>query len=325
LTRPRAGAYDPLRNVPTKRPPTLADAFLPYVGEPARSALAAWPPLEAALTSLVREAREAWPALAPADAAFLRHVAERLPAGDRDPASLSRLRAADLCLACACAAHDERAVAALAGALLPDLRALLARRGLPAGLSAEDVEQLTCQKLFVGADGRPPKIGEYAGTGDLRSWARVVMARLVIDLGRGRRDEALHAALGEAADLPSTLDPELEFLKRRYRAEFKAAFEEAAGRLPKRARALLRHRVVFDLSVDQIAAIYHVHRATAARWLADARAALAEGVREALFTRVEADAAQLDSILRLIESQLDLSLPRVLAPPAAENPARPRR
>src|SRR5688500_12359726 len=89
-------------------------------GEPASSFLAALDPalrpafdvpaLRAALSDFLQQARAADPAWSIDDVTFVEHVARVLEDG-ADLAALERLRAADLYLACACAAGDERALA----------------------------------------------------------------------------------------------------------------------------------------------------------------------------------------------------------------------
>ena len=72
------------------------------------------------------------------------------------------------------------------------------------------------------------------------------------------------------------------------------------------------------VSSTDIAGLFGVHRATAKRWLADAREALLVGTKRELAARVGRGVEELDSILRLIESRLDLSLRLVLHDSAPE-------
>ena len=58
--------------------------------------------------------------------------------------------------------------------------------------------------------------------------------------------------------------------------------------------------------------LLRLHRATAARRLAAARAALVKGTRTAMRARLRVDGAELESILRLIESQVHVSVERLL-------------
>jgi len=56
-----------------------------------------------------------------------------------------------------------------------------------------------------------------------------------------------------------------------------------------------------------------VHRATAARWIADARSAALRATRRALRQNLKASDSEVASLFRLVASRLDLSLQRVLA------------
>ncbi|HMR07624.1 MAG TPA: hypothetical protein PKA88_17700, partial [Polyangiaceae bacterium] len=60
-----------------------------------------------------------------------------------------------------------------------------------------------------------------------------------------------------------------------------------------------------------IGALYSVHRATVARWIVSTKASLAKALHRALKSRLQVDQAELESILRLIESQVHITLERV--------------
>jgi RNA polymerase sigma-70 factor (ECF subfamily) len=66
-------------------------------------------------------------------------------------------------------------------------------------------------------------------------------------------------------------------------------------------------------SIDRIAAVHSVHRATAARWLERIRERLASGTRRLLQERLRVSRDELASLVRLIDSQLDLSLSTLLS------------
>ena len=61
-------------------------------------------------------------------------------------------------------------------------------------------------------------------------------------------------------------------------------------------------------SQEDLAEAYAVHVNTIARWLARARTSLEDGVRAALRSRLKVGEGQFTSILRLVRSQLDVSL-----------------
>jgi len=66
------------------------------------------------------------------------------------------------------------------------------------------------------------------------------------------------------------------------------------------------------LSIDQIGALYHLHRATAARRVVKAREALLTATRTALAARLGLTTEQLESVLQLIASRMDASVERLL-------------
>ena len=73
------------------------------------------------------------------------------------------------------------------------------------------------------------------------------------------------------------------------------------------------------LGIDQIAAIYHVHRATAARQIKQAREKLVAATRERMRVALGIGETELDSIFRVLVSMADVTLREIL------EPARPRK
>lgn len=223
-------------------------------------------------------------------------------------------RAADLYLACACAGRDERAAALFAAEYGGDLERA-ARRVRAPGVSADDSRQMLLHRILVGDEARPPAIASYGGRGSLRSWVRAVAARAAIDLHRSAGDREVGASPSLFDNLVDASDPEIEYLKRHYQGEFRSAFEQAVASLPAQARNHLRHAFVDQLTIDQLGALYGVDRSTAARRLASARAALLAATRAALIDRLGIADAELDSIMRLLESRFDVSVSRIFGPP----------
>ena len=82
--------------------------------------------------------------------------------------------------------------------------------------------------------------------------------------------------------------------------------------LDDRQRALLRYSLVDGWTVDQIGELYKVHRATAARWVAAARDALGDLIRTEVAKRLAIDELEVDSLIALVRSRIDVSLERVL-------------
>jgi RNA polymerase sigma-70 factor (ECF subfamily) len=268
--------------------------------------------LAARIARITDQARAAWPQLETSAVQLVRHIAARVPRDRAPDEALEQIRAADLYLACACGSGEPIAVVAFERTYLRTTA--IRMRGPLTGYSIDDLLQTARELLLVGDGKRPPRITVYAGRGDLRMFVRAVISRIAIDAARSANRSTIAAGSDPLLAVPSGSDPETQYLKTHYQVEFKSAFERAARSLSHRQRNLLRHQVVFGLSIDQIAAIYHVHRSTVARWLEEARHALVARTREALLAKLEIDDAQVDSILQLIQSQIDVSLRRTLDP-----------
>ena len=188
----------------------------------------------------------------------------------------------------------------------------LARRHEGEQLKTQDLLQILRQKLFVGPQ---PRILDYAGQGALRSWLQITAVRAFIDATRSAASRAKSEELVEGDYFERMLDEgqdlELDFLKQTYKDAFKASFAQAVEALTPRQRNLLAQSVGAGLSIDQLGALYGVHRATAARWLQDARQALSQQLRLQMMQRLEVDAGELHSIMNLIQSRASLSLSRL--------------
>lgn len=268
--------------------------------------------LEDALARLVARARAAWPAVSLDEATVLAALGARLPPALED-AALDAAPVEDIALAAACAEGRAGAAAAFDAAFVDDVRAI-ASRVVTGAAERDEVVQRVREHLLVARAGQPPRIAEYRGRAPLRAFLRVVTTRIAIDLIRGehgeRRDDIEPAEL-DMAD--PRHDPALEMMQRRYGDVVKHAIEEGIAALEPRARTLLRHHLVDGLSIDRLAAIYDVHRATAARQLERARRDLHDHVRMALTRRLPAASDELESVVRLVRSQLDVSVRRLLA------------
>jgi len=247
------------------------------------------------LHAWVDAARAAWPQIAVPAERFVAHLGHH--------AATAEPNVIDLYLACACAGGDRTAIDELEKRCIADVGKALWQVG--AG-DRDDVLQRVREKLLVGPD---PLIAHYAGRGSLRGWIRSIVLRTAIKHARGAA-RAVPLDEGDFLELAaSSEDPALEPFKQRYRDEFRAAFRAAVDTLAVRHRNLLRQYFLDHMTIDELAVLYRVHRATAARWIHDVRAALVEAVREQLLARF-AD-VELRSMIELVASQLELSLERL--------------
>ena len=290
--------------------PPLEAVFLAALDDDARSRFSGGATLAAALAQLRAAALAAYPAVAVDAATFATELARRLGAG-ASPEQLARVRADHVHLAIACAAGDELAIRRFEAEFLDEVDATAGRlRARPD--QADEVRGQVRRILFVGEPERPAALCEFSGRGDLRSYLRVIATReLVRVINKARRevgvtDDAFLDMLSPAPDL------ELGYLRERYRADVDAAMRAALAALPDQPRALLRYSVVDGWSVDRIGALYGVHRATAARRIAAARAQLGAAIRSELAARLAVSVDDVDSIVRLVQSRVDVSLERLL-------------
>jgi RNA polymerase sigma-70 factor, ECF subfamily len=260
----------------------------------------------AKMQELIDRARAVWPELELDEAGFAAHVAS--VAGDTP---VGDLHAGDLWLAFGCASGDAAALAAFDREVLSQTGMLLGRVQ-PKPELVDEVRQALRHKLLLAAPGSRPRIAEYAGRGPLQAWVRVTAVRTALDLLRAQGVRS--GADVEPDDLArDTSDsPELEYVKERYRPQFKAAFQDALRSLDAEQRNVLRLHVVEGLNIDEIGALFKVHRSTVARWIAAARNQVLAEARDRLRAELGLSAGEFDSLAGVVRSQLDLSVAKIL-------------
>lgn len=243
---------------------------------------------------------------------FVRHLATHRPAGADPERFLATVNAEDLYLACACAQGDPAALDAFDRSILSRVQAFLAPMD-PAPSFADEVRQLLRAKLFVAPVGTVPKIAEYAGTGTLLGWVRVVATRTVVSLRRKRGERP-----GEDSDVACgnmmaiTQDPELDYIRSRYQQDFKEALQAAFSSLPQEQRHVLRMHFSSGLTGDAIAAVLQVNRRTVVRWLASGKTAMFHETRRLLQDRLRLSPRESDSLIAFVRGQLDVSIATLL-------------
>jgi RNA polymerase sigma-70 factor (ECF subfamily) len=269
--------------------------------------------LDVALGTYVEAARAPWPdfGLEPED--FVRYLAERAPGGELPPLR----HAADLWLAWACVQGAAPALACF----LRDYEALVTRvvrRRGGGDDQAADVRQMLAERILVGDPStcRRAKLADYKGLGSLRGWVATAAATT---LATQRRDEGRRREGAESLaerDFVARLDPELQYLKQRYAQPVHDAIIAALDASSARDKALLRLHLKERLSIDALGALYGVNRATVARWLVAARRTLKTRTIERLRTCLELNPTECESLLGLVNSQLEVSMLSHLEPEA---------
>jgi RNA polymerase sigma-70 factor (ECF subfamily) len=260
-----------------------------------------------------RAACAAWPQLQVPVETFAAFVAERIPAEASAESVMSSLRVEELLLTCACARGDEQAIRLLEIHYFPLVLSALARMRLDPS-KVDEVKQTLRRHLLVSEDGQPPRICNYAGRGDLGSWLSVSAVRAAYKLLRKEKRgvNAEDDRLSELA-MPDA-DIELKYTKENCRDLFRDSLRQAIASLADREKNLLRQHYLDGLTIDQVGALYHTHRATAARWMASARQKLLDRTRSVLMERLRAPLAECESIIRMAQSQAEMSFYNLLSP-----------
>jgi RNA polymerase sigma-70 factor (ECF subfamily) len=117
-------------------------------------------------------------------------------------------------------------------------------------------------------------------------------------------EEATHQIAG-------TDDVEIEYLKRTYGSAFESAFREALASLSVPDRLLLKQRFQLGMTVAELGELHGVHASTVSRRVTEARERLAAATRQKMMDRLGLGAKEMSSVLRLIQSQIDISLTSV--------------
>ncbi len=279
---------------------------------PEAEGLAGAEPLEEALQAMLEAGRAAWPRLELPEAVFVEHVARVAPRG-----ALGQLRAADLYLACACVRGEQQALAAFEQTQLPRLDKALAAAGLEPA-SIEEVKQRVREHVLMGKREQPPKIAGYGGQGSLASWLKAIAVRE--GLRRQRRGASQAAPRDVELIQRGALSPELAFIQDRHRTQVEEAFRAALALLSPRERNILRMFVIDGVSAERIGLFYRVHRSSAARWIADARQKLIDEIRRRLMDQLQLRRSEVESLIGLVRSRLDVSLGGFLREELDETP-----
>ena len=251
--------------------------------------------------------RAAYPRLKVAEEVFRRHYARAV--GAQRQRAEKELAVEDLYLACACAAGVAGAAAAFEAKYRKILRRAVSRV-LSNPTERDEVVQSARKSLLVGSANADPKIGMYTGQGPLEHWVAVAAIRLAISHGRAEgaerrlREKVIDDALGG--------DPELLMVKGEIRQELQAAVKDALERLDDRARLVLRLWLVSGSTLANIGKALGVTQQTVSRWLADARDQIFTDVQRTLADRLKIARDELPALARLLSSQLDISISRIL-------------
>ena len=266
--------------------------------------------LEEALATLLASAKAAWPSFAVDDHAFLEDVRAKLGADGDVLDDLTSLHAADLYLAAACASHDPKALAEFERLYVAEVPRSLSRLA-PTADFVKEVQQALRDKLLVPQGERRPRIADYSGRGALGAWVRVAALRTALSMRRGRKE--LLARDGSIPDQVALVtDPDALAVRKRYRGALKAAMQSALASLSDDDRTLLRMHVIEGLSVAELGERHGVHGSTISRRITRIRASVLDEARRQLSAAERLRESEFQSVVRVLQSDLDVSIERIL-------------
>jgi RNA polymerase sigma-70 factor (ECF subfamily) len=281
----------------------LRRAFAEAGGRAAEGGAPGEDSIEQELRDRIDAGRAAWPDIALDEAAFVRHLA------GHSPESLPpRSHAADLWIACACATGVAGAALGFERAYRPAIERAVARVDRA---SVDEGTQAVLVSLLVAEAGARPRIAEYAGRAALRTWLATVAANAAMRLHR-RRDDQPHDSLSGLAEEMAHAEPEIALAKARHGADLETALRDALANLDARQRMLLRVKHVKGWRLERVATMYRVSRATAARMITAAHQALSAETKRLLRERLKVSPSELESLVKLLQSQLEVSLVKLL-------------
>lgn len=265
--------------------------------------------LEALLAALAERGAKAWPSVRVDAVSFARFLGERVPPEEDAKSVLGELRIEELYLCCACLEGAAPAIAELDRRFIIDAARALSRFGSNAQ-AREEALQLAREKLLAGS---PPKLAQYSGKGALGGFIRVVVVRTALNSQRSERrhvprdDDLLASRIAE-----DSADPELRVMKAQYADTLASAVAGAFKRLSSEQRNLLRLYVIDQLSLAELGKLHAVDASTISRWLAKIRARLLEEAQAELLERHRLRPSECASVMRLVQSDLHLSIARLL-------------
>ena len=224
------------------------------------------------------------------------------------PRPLEAERAAEVTLAIACAQRQPAALETFDHLLVEEVGRVV--RPIDPG-AVDELTQVVRAHLLVAQPNGRCRLEDFRGDAPLRAWVRAVALRTALNSRRGPQYE--HATSRPPDVEASAAHPELALLRAQHRASFRQAFAAALAALSARERNVLRLHTLDGLTLARIGAVYQKDTSTISRWLEQIRRTLLASTRTELAARLKLDDGELDSMLRAADSEVSVSLDRLLA------------
>jgi RNA polymerase sigma-70 factor, ECF subfamily len=262
----------------------------------------------AVLISLLDQRYPAHRLAAPELAILIAGLAEPASPAGQPPATAPFID--DILLAWACVGQDPQALREFEQTVMASAAQHLRDRRFTPDVIAESV-QVARIAMLVSEKDRAPTLLQYRGRGPLRAFVRTVCTRRALTLCSNTR-RTMQATLQDFASKPQS-DTELDYMRATYGPQLSNAMQAAWTRLQPHDRFVLGLALEQGVATNEIARICGIHRASATRRIASARAALLALARDGLQTQLAVGGATLDSILRLFTTSVEWDAP---VPPA---------
>ncbi len=228
-------------------------------------------------------------------------------------ARFAQLHHEDVFLALACARGDRIAWEYFADDYLP----ILQRCALQACRNLHESEDLA-QELVARLMEEKRKLAGYNGRSSLAGWLRVSVAHAAIDrFRRARRESSLDEMEDSErectfSDSAQGIGKTDEGIDARWGPVLSEALAEEIRRLPSRDQLLLGLYYLQGVSLNLIARQFHVHEATASRWLESLRRGIRKRIERELRKRHGLRPREIQSLWHWVSEQEDISLEKVL-------------
>jgi RNA polymerase sigma-70 factor, ECF subfamily len=270
------------------------------------------PALKQRLSEAVAEGCAAWPTLKVSEATFVAAIGRAVPARTDPAAALAEMRFGDLYLVHACIQGAPGALEILGREYVPVIARYLRRMDATEDVIA-DVSQSLLVDLLAPRAGGACRLAQYDGRSTLAQWIGISAQRTLM---KTRRSEHTHERLiSRLADQPAPIElgAEDSLLRRRYKAILEKALVAAVAALDRRQRNFMRFHLVGGISKAKIAKMYRLDERSVRRLLERAQHRLWSDVRSRLHADLGLSFPEVDSILRGLGPELDISLSGALA------------
>jgi RNA polymerase sigma-70 factor (ECF subfamily) len=282
----------------------LSETFIEAMRPAERARWIAAGHLEERLRGALNAFAQRWPDLHTDEEDLTRHLAGRVGKGVNPATWLSGEHVAELVLTSACALGDSAAIATVEREHFAAVRRAMAH----AAGAVDDGLQRLRERLYIPTAAGGPKIEEYSGRGSLESWLCAVALRTGANVAREERRAGRRTAddesLLELCD--GGPDPELALLKERYQDDVKDALREALREVAPQDQVLLRQFHIDGVGLSTLAKLHRRHVSNVSRRIAHIRQSVLEQTRRLLMSRLQLTPSELDSVVRLVRSQLSL-------------------